>query len=570
MNPTDSPSANAFGVAGRGPGSPPVVDASERSQAPSAARTLRRLFLTLFLRGRSARGLSKESAPKSLGQKLALSLLIYLLIGLAALPFRGKPVFALSVWLHSMTFVFLGMFVAASAGEILFNKEEADILLHRPIQPRALLWAKIATLVQVSLWMAGALNIAGLWIGVTATDGGWRFAAIHVTSTVLEALFCTGFVVVSYQLCLRWLGRERLEGLMTTAQVVVAIAAVMAGQLLPQVVWSRGLTMFSAESWWIGLLPPAWFAALDDAVSGTMGSASWALAAPALLGTAIVLWLAFGRLAGDYGSGLQSLSEAISPAKRRRDIGRWIAAIVDRPPLRWWLRDPVERASFLLVAAYLLRDRDVKLRVFPGLAPMLVMPIVFLMKQPSGSGPAASNFNFSGFTIGFVGGFLGLIPLMGLSLLQYSQQWRAADIFRTAPLSSPAPLCQGARRAILCFLTLPVGVAFLLLIWFGSRGAAPLVLLLPGIIALPVYSMVPTLGGGCVPLSNPAEDAKSVGRGLNMIVVMFIAMAISGIAAVSWAAGWFWWFVLGETILAAGFYYALRRRLAVARWPSLE
>ena len=51
----------------------------------------------------------------------------------------GQPVFGLSLYLHAMTLVFLGMFVASSAGEVLFNKEEGDILLHRPITARALL-----------------------------------------------------------------------------------------------------------------------------------------------------------------------------------------------------------------------------------------------------------------------------------------------------------------------------------------------------------------------------------------------------------------------------------------------
>ena len=45
-------------------------------------------------------------------------------------------------------------------GELLFNKEEADILLHRPVTPSALLWAKIGVLLRVSLWLAGAFNLA--------------------------------------------------------------------------------------------------------------------------------------------------------------------------------------------------------------------------------------------------------------------------------------------------------------------------------------------------------------------------------------------------------------------------
>ena len=116
---------------------PPVLP----EPMPTPEKTLRRLFLTLFLRGRGARGLNRQGAPKSIGEKLALTLVLYALFGCMALFFLRQPVFALAIYLHAMTFVFLGMFVAASAGEILFNKEEADILLHRPVSPQAMLWA---------------------------------------------------------------------------------------------------------------------------------------------------------------------------------------------------------------------------------------------------------------------------------------------------------------------------------------------------------------------------------------------------------------------------------------------
>ncbi len=98
---------------------PPVLN-----PAPAPARTLRLLFLTLFLRGRTSRGLQKDSAPKSIGSKLALVLAMYAFCGMFAVSFINQPVFALSLYLHAMTLVFLGMFVAASAGEVLFNKEE--------------------------------------------------------------------------------------------------------------------------------------------------------------------------------------------------------------------------------------------------------------------------------------------------------------------------------------------------------------------------------------------------------------------------------------------------------------
>src|SRR5437763_1218838 len=241
----------------------------------SSGQTLRRLFLMLFLRGRTSRGLTKGKAPKSIGRRLGFGLLFYALFGMTALSFIRQPVFAVSLFTHGMTLIFLGMFVATSAGEVLFNKEEADILLHRPVTPRAMLWAKITVLVQVAL------------------------------------------------------------------------------------------------------LPPVWFAGFDNALIGDGGASSWLLAAFGGAATVAVLWLAFGKLAHSYESGLQALTEA-SPARRRRGGRHWLGWLVKRAPLRWWLRNSVSRGAFLLTAAYLFRDRETKLRIYPGLAPMMIMPVIFL------------------------------------------------------------------------------------------------------------------------------------------------------------------------------------------------
>jgi hypothetical protein len=534
---------------------PPVLPEA----APSVNNALRRLFLTLFLRGRGVRGLGQQGAPKSLGQKLALTLFFYLLMGCLALPFRHQPVFPLAIYLHAMTFVFLGMFIAASAGEILFNQQEGEILLHRPVTPRALLWAKVRVLIEVSLWLAGAFNLVGLFVGL-AGSGGWRFPLVHIFATVLEALFCTSCVVLGYQLCLRWFGRERLDSVMTIAQVLVTIAAVLAGQLLPQIAFRVDHVLdVSQVSWWINALPPAWFAGLEDALAGSSLAGSWVLSALALMATGLALWLAFGKLARNYETGLQTLNETVSPPTRNRSGRRWLERTVDLPPLRWWLREPVARASFLLTAAYLFRDRDVKLRVYPGIAPILVIPVVFLFRRSHGDAAG-----FPG--IPFAGVYLGMVPLFGLQLLQYSQQWQAADVFRVAPLCGPVAVCDGARRAVLCFLTVPMLLLTVLIVWLMRSNVTELLLLLPGVIALPVFSLVPTIGGQGVPLSQSTDASKAAGRGGKMILIMMVAFGLSALTSFAWSDGWFWWLVLAEAIVVAIVYSIMRMLLKRAAW----
>ncbi|HEY3897323.1 MAG TPA: hypothetical protein VGM54_01850 [Chthoniobacter sp.] len=537
--------------------------------APSAAviskpanRALHRLFLTLFLRGRSSRGLRRSSVPRSVFSKLAFTLILYALVGCFGLYFLNGPVFTLSLYLHGMTLVFCGLFIAASAGETLFNKEEADILLHRPISPQTLLRAKLTVLVQVSLWIAGAFNLAGTLGGFRAIDASLIFPVAHIISTVLEAVFCTSCVVLGYEFCLRCFGRELLENVMTAVQILVAVGAVAAGQIIPRMMTVVGSHVtFRSDVWWVRFLPPTWFAGFDDALSGSGAGLSWILGATGVTLTAITAWLALGRMARHYELGLQLLGETSTMRPAQGGRRRFTALLVHVPPFSWWLRHPVQRASFILVSSYLVRDRDVKLRVYPGMAPMLIMPVIMLLN-------GHQDVGLGSFGVAFAGTYLGMIPMLGVTLLQYSQQWAAADIFRIAPVIGPAEVCAGARKAVTCFLTVPLVIVYALITLLLSRDHKALALMLPGLIMLPIYTLVPNLGGAAVPLSEAAEEAKSARRGLVYAGATVVAAVIASLAIWAQFAGWFFWFLLGEIAVVTAIYVPLSRSLASTRWSA--
>lgn len=527
-------------------------------------KALRKLYLALFLRGRSARALEHKSAPKTVARKLAFALLFYVLYGAFALFFSQQSVLLLSGYLHGMTFMLLSMFIASSAGEVLFNKEEADILLHRPVSAKALLRAKIGVMIQVAMWLALALNLVGLFVGVWSLDGGWAYPIVHLVSIFLETLFCAGLIVMSYQLCLRWLGRERLDGLMTTAQVFLMIFLIVGGQILPRVLGNltRSGTVH-LESLWFALLPPMWFAGLDAAIVGSGSTLAWVMAAMGMVATVVVLYFAFAKLAATYESGLQKVGENL-PQKPQSLKRRWTHALLKLPPFAWWFRDPVTRASFLLTTAYMLRDRETKLRLYPGLAPVVMMPAIFLL-QGQGRGGAGD-----GFGLAFAGCYLGLVPMLAQNILQYSQQWAAADLFRVVPMNGPGALCHGARKATLLYLTLPMVVVVAGLCIAMRAPIESLVLFLPGLLTVPIFALVPAWMGRNVPLSQPPEDAKAANRGLSMMLMILVAVALSVVVNLAWRLGWFWWFVGVETLVVAIVYLWGRRRLDRLRWERVE
>ena len=160
--------------------------------------------------------------------------------------------------------------------------------------------------------------------------------------------------------------------------------------------------------------------------------------------------------------------------------------------------------------------------------------------------------------------------MLALGMLRYSGQWQAAEIFRAAPIDGPEAICRGARRAIMLLLTLPMLAVFTAIIWFIHTDASQFLLFLPGLITLPVYSLVPNLGGRGVPLSIPSDEAKAAGRGLTMLGAIFFSMAISFAASMALATGWFWQFIGIESLIAATVYFMLRFSIARAKWPESE
>jgi hypothetical protein len=488
---------------------------------------------------------------------------MYALIGLSVLMSARQDLFFLSMHLHGMTLVFLALFVSASAGEILFSESEPEILLHRPVTASQLLWAKVRVMVEVSLWLALAFNLAGLVLGAVGPYGHLLFPFVHILSTIMAAMFCTGGIVLLYQLCLRLFGRDRLENLMTATQVLLVVSIIGFSQIGPRTMnMMPGNIDLSSLPKWMFILPPVWFAGFDDALTGHATALSCSLAAFALAVSIGIPWLAVVRLAGSYQSGLQSFSESRPAKPRVPGKVSWLNRLSSLPGLRWVLRDQMVAVGYHLVIAHISRDRDTKLRFYPGLAPILIMPIVFIAP---GAGSMDSNFG-----VALAGGYLATLPLLAMNLLQFSSHWQASDLFRYAPVPGPGPLVHGLKVAVLTVVGIPALLILGLAVTLVSGSMKDLTMMMPGIIAMPVFAYIAGAFGKTIPFSKPSEEAKSAGRGLSIVGMMMSSFLISGAAIAAEKFGYLTWFLAIELIVAiilCSFFGGMINRL---KWPAAE
>ena len=119
---------------------------------------------------------------------------------------------------------------------------------------------------------------------------------------------------------------------MTAAQIVVSIGAILASQLLPQLMFRTDGQLLSdhEQSWWILAMPPAWFAGIDDVLTTGFPLCPVFCRDCRWPRPMCRVGVAFDRLVRDYAAGLQTIGETIS--RRPSKTGRRGSAAIPPAP----------------------------------------------------------------------------------------------------------------------------------------------------------------------------------------------------------------------------------------------
>ena len=523
------------------------MSTSETSIDRRQLHALLKCYWRLSTRGRVARAMGRGGKPRGLIFVLVMYLIVGFMTGLIA--FSSIDLFTYTIILHAMTFFVVGMAVTSESGDILFNVNESDVLVHRPIHPRTLLLAKTINLVGFTLVLATALNLFPTFFGLAISGARPWFPAIHLLSMIALCVFCAAAVVCVYGIIIKFLDREKFDNFAAWSQVAMSVLFIGGYQIVPRLLQRFDGLSFAPYAQYLFPLPPAWFAGFDSAIAGDLPFGGL-LALVGLLITITLACVAIGKLALSYSEGLAKIAEtpatAPTPARvrKRRELRN--------PLLLWWLRDPIELRTFRLAAAYMRRDRDIKLRLYPSLTMFVIIPVISLLDRRGG---------FSVFAALFTVWMLALMPYQALQTLQMSQHYLAADIFSIAPLASAAPVFHGVRKATIVYLLLPaLSIAALLIGVLVPGGRQGLQLALPGLVAIPLLSLGPGLMEDYLPLSRPASRGDQSSRNMGLMFFSMMAMAIvMGAAYIAWKFEVLWYATGVEIVVATLLYYFLNR-----------
>jgi hypothetical protein len=291
-------------------------------------------------------------------------------------------------------------------------------------------------------------------------------------------------------------------------------------------------------------LPPTWFAALPMVLLGVdTGVRALTLAVAAVVVTVALAWGANRFLAEGYARQVAALSEATAPDRpvattRRRRVGpsRFEALLARVIP------DPVEFGAFRLARSYLARDRDMRMRIYPSLALIVVFPVLAVVDPERTSSFGAIMTIF----------IVGTLPATTMMTFKMSPHHAAADLFLYAPLHGTASIFHGVRKAMLFLLVVPGLAVSGAILWFGTPDHHMLMLTLPALMAIPTLSLLDGLVGDYLPLSIPPTGGRQGAIHVGMMLFGFALLAVFALlAAFSDAQGWFWQMMAAEVVLLA-------------------
>jgi hypothetical protein len=361
----------------------------------------------------------------------------------------------------TMFIVMLALTLISDFTSVLIDVRDNFIILPKPVNDSTFIVSRMLHItVHVSKIMlpmaAPGIITAGIRFNPAAS-------AALLLAVLLATLFTIFLINAMYLLVLRLATPEKFKNIIAGIQIAFAVIIYGAYQVVPRLFSESIINQFNIGFHPAYLLaPPYWFAAVLQLIS--QPQAEWVLFAAvflALLMPAAGVWLVvrffapmfnrkLGQIAGSGGEAIPTIRSKSSRHSSRYSY--WLA--------KWFTQPGLERESFLFSWKMMLRSREFKLKVYPGIGYLLVLAIMPVLRHKEGLAGFWQSLQIndpgSRFTITITLYVSAMVGLTALQELDHSAHHKASWIYRCSPLATPGILISGSAKAALAQFFIPV------------------------------------------------------------------------------------------------------------------
>lgn len=412
--------------------------------------------------------------PEKADNQFLKSLGIYALYGLILIPFilLGESYMIQMSLVFGIIIFILMTTMISDFSTVLLDLRDKVMLNTRPIDNRTIQAAKT---IHVLIYMVSiTCAFVAIPVFVSLFSQGPLFALLFVCVLIFVSLFVVVLTALLYLLVLKFFDGERLKDIINYVQIILSIGIFLGYQLVGRSIeFTREGFMYQFD-WWHLFIPAFWFGApfelllREGSSTPLIGLSILALLVP------VISLMMYVKMMPSFERNLQKLLTHSSKSKKKwRGFADFWAKIL--------CRTKEEKAMFRFAGLMMEKDREFKLKVYPGLALSLFIPFLFLVNEfqfYSMEEVLKGNAYLSIYFCNF------MIPAV-IQMLQYSGDYKASWIFGTAPLEQKASIYSATLKSFFVKLYLPIFLVVSIgFTWLFSVSLIPqlIIIFLAGIV----------------------------------------------------------------------------------------
>ncbi|SCG84153.1 hypothetical protein DW1_2592 [Proteiniborus sp. DW1] len=430
------------------------------------------------------------------------------------------PIYAsMSISFGILIFMMLTTMIA-DFSSVLLDIKSKNILFSRPIDEKTYNMSKI---VHIFIYMF-TLTIA--MAGPSLIAGSIKYGVVFFLVYTIELIFIAGLVVflasLLYSLILKYFDGEKLKDIINYFQIALSIVMIVGYQLVGRMFNFIDIRVTANPKWWNFLLPPAWFAApFEVFINGNYGSWYLYLSLFALLIPILFLFIHTKIVMPNFENNLLKLNSSGEKgrtlAERKKKLNKIVADLL--------CYNKTERTFFRFSQNLLANERKLKLKIYPTLAFAAIFPFLTLLNYVR-SGVTLTEM-FTSLTEGkaYLGIYLSILMLSStVMLIELSENYKSAWIYKTLPIESPEHIYKGAIKAYIYKYCLGIltFVSFIFLILYKFSIILDVVLMFINMMF--IVAIVFKNGSKRPPFSQDADKVQKQSTGSFLLTLLIIGL----------------------------------------------
>ena len=461
-------------------------------------------------------------------KSMILTCLVYMGLGIFIASMQVMPnMFGANTISFAMLIFMLFSVYISEYSAVLLDTTEKSFYGALPIGKNEISTAKNIHIAYYIGTIAAAMMLPSVVVGFISKGILYGFAFTLVSIVIV--VVCLHLAGVIYYLLLKVFSGEKLKDILSGFQIFMTIAIILSYQIVPRVVsiagFSKGQITFSPVYF---LLPSAWFSAILESLFGAGGEWYIYVLAGITVPAVILLEVLYKKkVMPEFEGELDKLTETAKENKSLSPFSKLMCKLLSK--------DEQENAFMKLVLIQVSRNRDMKLKLYPQLANVFILPIIMVLPQITG------EKGFTGFIENLRQGrwglallyFTGLTSASIYMIIGQTENPESIMFYQILPIENLSKCIRAGIKVVLFRYLTPIFVALsaLLLGVYGFGVIPDLVIAYLSFIF--VTGFIIRISAWVLPFSYES-DAASAGNNLLMFFMSLFVFAVLGWIHIFW------------------------------------